>query len=338
MTVAAVEGSVPREAGAKMLVTGSHIHDTIGGGHLEFSAIALARAMLAHTGGPISQQRQLARLALGPTLGQCCGGVVHLAFERLVTNTALSTLLHARWQQGQDSWRLTALDAATAPVLYDGDGTVLAGVAPDALTPDFDRAHSCRLLRDTAGQRWLLDACLPYRTHLYLFGAGHVGAAIVRVLADVPCHITWIDSRADQFSASPGANVTIDVNDEPETAVAHAPAQASFLVMTHSHPLDQRLAEAILRRTDVGWFGLIGSRTKRIQFERRLRARGFEDSCIDTMTCPVGIAGIDGKAPATIAIAVAAQLLQVWERQQQLLAIRGPDTAPTFPILKSDCQ
>ena len=92
------------------------------------------------------------------------------------------------------------------------------------------------------------------------------------------------------------------------------PAGAYFLVMTHSHPQDEALAERILAREDFAYFGLIGSASKRRQFERRLEARGTPRSRLAAMTCPIGIAGIAGKEPEVIAIAVAAELLQVRSR------------------------
>ena len=148
-----------------------------------------------------------------------------------------------------------------------------------------------------------------------LFGAGHVGAAIVRAMADLPCRITWVDERADLFPAQVPAHVAVEATDVPEALAASAPPGTAFLVMTHSHALDQRLAETILKRQSYhqDWFGLIGSSTKRKQFEHRLRERGVDSRRLDAMVCPIGVAGIEGKAPAVIAIAVAAQLLTVWE-------------------------
>ena len=323
VTVASVEGSVPRETGAGMLVTATHATGTIGGGHLEFCAIGLAREMLRSSASStdashlLENHRRLERLPLGPTLGQCCGGVVYLAFERIVpTAFADAAMLTQRWQRGLDTWRVVPLDSTMPPVLIDRQGAGLGALgSSNPALPCFDRDQPCHLLRDADGKRWLIDPCLPYRSQLLLFGAGHVGAAIVRALAELPCRVTWIDERAELFPETVPENATIEVTDSPEAMVDSAPAGASFLVMTHSHRLDQRLAERILARTGSGWFGLIGSHTKRIQFERRLRARGIAEDRIDDMVCPIGIDGIDGKAPAIIAIAVAAQLLQVWEQQ-----------------------
>jgi xanthine dehydrogenase accessory factor len=155
-----------------------------------------------------------------------------------------------------------------------------------------------------------------------LFGAGHVGAAIVRALAELPCRVTWVDEREDLFPEQVPANVTVEATDTPEALVAQAAPGTSFLVMTHSHALDQRLAEAILKRPsfDQDWFGLIGSNTKRKQFEHRLAERGIAQARLDAMACPIGVPGIEGKAPAVIAVAVAAQLLMVWEARTATIA------------------
>ena len=300
VTVAHAEGSVPREAGARMLVAADRLHDTIGGGHLEYVAERMARDMLAQPAEESSAQRRLERLPLGPTLGQCCGGVAFLAFERV------EPAGHAHFRDIAEA--LTRNTAVQRRLSLDS-------AAPPLLEPA--SAASTRLINDAQGARWLLDLCAPPAAQLYLFGAGHVGAAIVRAMAGLPCQIIWIDEREDQFPAQLPANVRMEATDTPEALVAAAPDHASFLVMTHSHALDQALAEAILRRERTGWFGLIGSSTKRISFERRLRQRGITDKRLADMVCPIGIPGIAGKEPAVIAIAVAAQLLQVWQAQAQ---------------------
>ncbi|RJG11656.1 xanthine dehydrogenase accessory protein XdhC [Massilia cavernae] len=304
VTVAAVEGSGPREPGAKMLVTEGKVADTIGGGHLEQRAIEIARGMIG-----ARQERRFERFALGPGLGQCCGGVVHLAFERV--DAAQATKLRERVRE--DSWRLVALDGEPDAALFDGEGRMLCGTG----APAFDRSRGTHVMQDERGRRWLADAVFAPRAHLVLFGAGHVGAAIVRALADLPCTVTWVDEREDMFPASVPANVTVEATDIPEALVAEAPAGASYLVMTHSHALDQRLTEAIMARGDVGWFGLIGSHTKRMQFEHRLRARGVDEARIEAMVCPIGLPGIANKAPSVIAASVAAQLLGVWEAKSR---------------------
>jgi xanthine dehydrogenase accessory factor len=323
VTVARVEGSGPRESGAKMLVEGARQFDTIGGGHLEMRAVDIARAML----GADSASR-VERFALGPSLGQCCGGVVYLAFERI--EHALAAVLSGLEQRRhQDSWRLSAIDGPAASSLFDASGTLIAGFDAGA-RPAFERERGAHLMQDGAGRRWLVDPCLAPRAHLTLFGAGHVGTALVRAMAELPCRITWVDERADMFPAEVPANVSVEACDTPEALVDAAPAGGSFLVMTHSHALDLRLAEAIMARFDAGWFGLIGSQTKRRQFEHRLQARGFALDRIAAMACPIGLPGIAGKAPAVIAASVCCQLLMVWEQAQRApLVSCGAATEPT---------
>ena len=316
VTVGAAEGSVPREPGAKMLVNRERQYGTIGGGHVELRAAHIAREMLAD-----GRARHFERFALGPSLGQCCGGVVHLAFE--LADRQQAALLQAR--RNEDSWRLTALDGEPDAALYDADGRALAGNAPV-----FARDRGTHVMQEQDGRRWLADLVAAPRAHLVLFGAGHVGAAIVRAMAELPCSMTWVDEREDMFPSAVPANVTIEASDTPEALVAAAPPGASYLVMTHSHALDQRLVEAIIARADVGWFGLIGSQTKRKQFEHRLRERGADPARIDAMVCPIGLPGITNKAPAVIAASVCAQLLAVWEAAQH-----GAAGAPPVRLVAS---
>jgi xanthine dehydrogenase accessory factor len=316
VTVAAVEGSVPREPGARMLVDAARQWGTVGGGHLELRGAETARAMLAK-----GETRRLERFPLGPSLGQCCGGVVQLAFELLDRGHA--ALLAER--PNEDSWRLVALDGAPDRALFDARGQHIHGDAAPDFTRDRGTPSFTHIMRGPDGRRWLVDKVEAPHEHLMLFGAGHVGAAIVRALADLPCRVTWVDEREDLFPDHVPANVGVEATDTPEALAEQAPPGTSFLVMTHSHALDQRLAEAILKRPSFAedWFGLIGSQTKRKQFEHRLRDRGVDSARLDAMACPIGVPGIEGKAPAVIAVAVAAQLLMVWEARTATKASTG---------------
>jgi xanthine dehydrogenase accessory factor len=323
VTVASIQGSAPREAGARMVLTQERQFDTIGGGHLEWRAAQIARTMLADASGSLLSQRRLERIALGPSLGQCCGGVVFLAFERISVDPPTAPLLAEllrRWHSGTDVWRAVALDSPTPVMLFDANGCVIGhpGALVDLpdLTPRLTTPTShTQVLRASDGGHWLLDRCGAYRPQVVLFGAGHVGAAIVRVLCTLPCRVIWVDERDAMFPAGLPPQVCIEATDVPNAVVDMAEPGAFFLVMTHSHALDQQLAERILKRADISWFGLIGSHTKRKQFEHRLQERGITQEQLNKMTCPIGIPGIYGKQPASIAIAVVAQLLQLWEVQ-----------------------
>jgi xanthine dehydrogenase accessory factor len=259
---------------------------------------------------------------LGASLGRCCGGAVQLLFEPVCAFAAwLETVGRLRTEgvecalvtptRGDAAAQRRIVTATTAigtlgSAPFDEEATTLARAMLGA-------SGKSRLLTLGAGTgpEVFIDVVRKPDFAIVLFGAGHVGRAVVRALADVDCRITWVDTRDDAFPATKPANVDCVATDAPEAEVAAAPAGAYFLVMTHSHPQDEALAERILARDDVAYFGLIGSLSKRRQFERRLEARGIARSRLATMTCPIGIAGIAGKEPAVIAIAVAAELLQV---------------------------
>jgi len=163
--------------------------------------------------------------------------------------------------------------------------------------------------------RWPVE---PPRFHLQLYGAGHVGRAIARALAPLDVRVDWIDERDDEFPSEffehggpwPDHIRKVCV-DAVEGEVRSAPAAAFYLVLTHRHDLDLRISEAILRRGDFGFFGLIGSKTKRQRFIHRFEQRGIGDAVIARMSCPIGVPGIVGKEPEVIAASVVAQLLAV---------------------------
>ncbi|GGB81266.1 xanthine dehydrogenase accessory protein XdhC [Marinobacterium zhoushanense] len=142
-----------------------------------------------------------------------------------------------------------------------------------------------------------------------LFGAGHVARALVPILATLPCRIRWIDSREDEFPAHIPEGVEKVVNEFPVDEIESQAAGSYFIIMTHNHQLDQELTEAILKRNDFKYFGLIGSQTKRKKFEHRLKAKGFDDAQLERMTCPMGIPEVKGKLPAEIAVSVAGEVI-----------------------------
>ncbi|MXS18897.1 xanthine dehydrogenase accessory protein XdhC [Pseudomonas oryzihabitans] len=237
ITVADEQGSTPRDAGTKMLVGREEQHLTIGGGHLEYRAVEIAREILAAD----TRQPRLERFSLAASLGQCCGGVTTLLFEP-------------------------------------------------------------QLVQD-----------LP----VIVFGAGHVARALVPLLAGLPCAVRWVDSRPQEFPDPLPAGVARIVTEEPVDEIARMPAGAYYIVMTHNHPLDLELTDAILARGDHGYFGLIGSRTKWAKFRHRLAARGHGADRLATVRCPLGLPEVQGKLPLEIAIAVAGEVIAHYGRQAQ---------------------
>jgi xanthine dehydrogenase accessory factor len=302
VTVASAKGSVPREAGTKMLVWRDGVASTIGGGHLELKAIEIARDMLAS-----ASPADLRRFPLGASLGQCCGGAATLLFEPIARRAAWIDDVLALERGG------TAYVIATSE-RGGGKRIVTAGTSTDdplALKARVQLGADAATLEWLDGERWLLDPAVPPELHVLLFGAGHVGRALARVLGTLPCSVVWVDARDEEFPNDAPPNARIEATDAPLAEVAAAPPGSCFLVMTHSHALDFELTEAILARGDFRYFGLIGSRTKRRSFEQRLGQRGIDAATLARMTCPIGVPGVPGKEPEVIAVATAAQLLQL---------------------------
>ena len=150
------------------------------------------------------------------------------------------------------------------------------------------------------------------QAHIAVFGAGHVGRALVPLLASLPCKVRWIDSRESEFPAQIPTSVEKVVNDEVVDEVENMPAGSYFIVMTHNHQLDLELTAAILERNDFTYYGLIGSKSKRAKFEHRLRDRGFQPETVQRMRCPMGIAEVKGKLPVEIAVSIAGEVIATY--------------------------
>ena len=270
--VVTVAGSVPRDAGTSMLVWDGGEDGTIGGGELENRAVREARAMLVGEPGPF-----LRTVPLGPALGQCCGGAVTLAWERFDAATLPDTLPHARPLAGASGARPPVeLRPGARPVVRDG---------------------------------WLIEAGPAPGRPLWVWGAGHVGRAIVNVLAPWPgVALTWVDLGPDRFPASVPAGVTALPAAEPPALVRFAPRDADHLVLTRSHELDLQLCHALLHHGFAS-LGLIGSATKMGRFRSRLTGLGHTAAQISRIACPIGDPSL-GKHPQAIAVGVAAALIK----------------------------
>lgn len=178
------------------------------------------------------------------------------------------------------------------------------------------QTHEFTLGRDLAqccgGRVTLLLECFPACAfNIALFGAGHVGRALATILAELPCRVRWHDPRAGVFPPAVASNIDTVELKNPFAAVEDCPPGAFYLVMTHSHDLDFELCEAALSRADIRYLGLIGSASKAASFGSRLRKKGFTDAELARLTCPIGIDSIPGKTPMEIAIAIAAELLEI---------------------------
>jgi xanthine dehydrogenase accessory factor len=271
VSIEATQGSVPREAGTWMAVFANQIVGTIGGGHVEFEAIAEARTLLngSNTSSPSFPRRREStadayekRYVLGPSLGQCCGGVMTLHYEK-----------------------------------YSCSGNKYAGYNQNRpLNSVFNPISA------------------PKRQNVALFGGGHVGKAIIRILSTLPMQVMWIDSRDEIFPDELPSNVVCEHSDPVQAAVNDLPNGSHVLIMSFSHAEDLDIVAACLLRqreqADLPFIGLIGSKTKWATFRHRLEDRGFSAAELAHITCPIGMDGIKGKEPEVIAVAVAAQLLK----------------------------
>ena len=265
VSVDRTQGSAPREAGAWMAVFADAVIGSVGGGQLEHQALARARALLvgaaqfdaqewipgqAGNDSPAESAATVQRYPLGPSLGQCCGGVMYLRYE----------------------------------FIEHSDSEALA--------------------------KRLRGASMP----VALFGGGHVGHALVRLLGDLPCDVAWIDSRDGIFPSAVPLNVACEHSDPVQSAVRDVRAGSHVLIMSFSHAEDLDILAECLRRqrehADLASIGLIGSKSKWAAFRHRLEARGFTAAELQGVTSPIGLPGLHGKEPEVIAVAVAAQLLQ----------------------------
>jgi len=245
VTVLGARGSTPRDSGTKMVVEATRFSGTIGGGELEYRALAEARRLLESP----TEQQILRNYPLGEKLGQCCGGSTSLLYERF------------------------------APIV----------------------------------------------PRVFLFGAGHVGRALAPLLATLPLQVEWIDERESAFPDDLPDRVTARGDADAVAVFRDAPSGSLYVVMTHNHPLDFAIAETALARGDAAFVGVIGSESKARRFRLRLEHRGHPEQRIASLHCPIGLRDVPGKQPAEIAVAVAAQLIAVYQANRPATAKRpGP--------------
>lgn len=356
IVVAEVAGSAPCATGTSMLVSDTRIWGTIGGGRLEFQAIARAREMLQHPRAPAHSEKIL----LGTKIQQCCGGQVTLWWERysqddLERVSEFSTLIQERGyvllksSTHQPMTRVSPTDGAapqhpaskTRPQRLASEASpqhpasktstsdpILRRLTTIASTheatphrsatttkPDGDKHHpdhptaSTTIAADEAGNPLLFETTTWTPEELWLFGAGHVGKAIVHTLENLPFRIFWVDNRREHLPPVHSSQVSTVLTETPEEAVERASPESWFLVMTHDHAIDFRVVRAVLSRADVRFLGLIGSLPKAKRFRNQLHALGVSQDRIQRLICPIGLPGLTSKNPQAIAVSTVAQLL-----------------------------
>lgn len=273
------KGSTPREVGASMLVFERAQTGTIGGGALEHLASEAARAQLS-----AKTAQMFETYKLGPEIDQCCGGSVSVLSERFEATPPLEHGLFARSITGAPERPLAVTRAlaearngksVAAPTLIDG---------------------------------WFIEPEAAAKTHVWIWGAGHVGRALVQCLAPLPdLSITWCDTGAERFPSDMPNTVRPKIMTEPGTAMIDAPKTAHHIVLTYSHPLDFAILDAALTHGFAS-AGVIGSATKWARFSKHLKDLGHSDAAVSRITCPIGAPAL-GKHPQAIALGVASAFL-----------------------------
>ena len=307
VSIVEARGSAPREPGARMVVLeDGSFAGTIGGGTLEWQAIARAREALAQGGSdgepaPVG----LERMALGPDLGQCCGGSVRLLLEVFTPGR---------------SDEVQALAGAESAGPFATEGRIAERQVERTI---LDRAPEGGEESTLAADGRLLERFGAHKQILALVGAGHVGRAMIIALAPLDFSAVWIDPRKDEFPSIVPGDVRVVVAAEPAAELHAVPDGAFVLVMSHSHALDFDVVSAALGARRFAYVGLIGSASKKARFVSRMRQAGLEEGDIGRLVCPIGIDGIESKQPSAIAASVVADLLR--RRDAMALAPQGAE-------------
>ena len=293
VTVTATKGSSPRNHGSQMLVTKAHIWQTIGGGALEFDVMARARKMLASDDD--DWQRQHMTVILGPDMGQCCGGQMSLLLEKLTAKQA---------------------GALAALAQQDHHNHMLAHPLESGVPLRLQSALS------SSDEAVFMAPAMVRQMPLFIYGAGHVSRALIPRLDGLGFDIFLVDIEATRFANDLGDNVQKLLATAPEKIAFRAPQGAAHLVMTHSHSLDEVICLQLLMRGDFAYLGLIGSKSKRARFAKRLAAAGVSPAMLDRLISPIGISDIKGKSPAHVALSIAADLA-IWQQLSDDAEQRG---------------
>lgn len=311
VSIAGVAGSAPREAGAKMIVGAEDVWGTIGGGALEHVCIEQARGFMARS----SERARAQDYPLGPLLGQCCGGKVRIALERMGE-------ADREWLKNARAFDKDGVDYHLVMPLGDGAREAVAGwpaghaEAGVTLLGEDGAALSVQHKGKWASR---IETVRPRARRICLLGGGHVGAVLANILKTLPVNLDWVESR--ESPDAPGAQGAgyggARLSDDPVQEVRFAAPNTAFVILTHSHALDFDLVSAALKRDDALYVGVIGSKTKRQRFLNRLETAGFTEDQRLRMVCPIGALGLSSKEPSVIALAVAAELMLKFEAAEK---------------------
>lgn len=286
LTIGAIKGSAPREPGATIFVTSDKQIGTIGGGSLEFDAIAFARQQMNKSSQGVNRLEKT--FLLGPDLGQCCGGQVHLLIE----------IYH------QDVIEdLQSLSKSGAPASFHD-------LTKETLPTPLSKAH-ISFHFDKQGKEMIRPLVQKTRP-LYIYGAGHVGRALQNITSGLGFTRIWVDVEAQRFPTDPDPDITLVPARDMAVIAKNAPKDAYHIIVTYSHQIDEAICHALLSSGQYGRIGLIGSQTKKARFAKRLAEAGHNADQIADIICPIGLKEITSKDPAYVALSIAGQLA-MWQ-------------------------
>ncbi len=296
VTILSVQGSAPRKAGTRMVVApNGHFTGTIGGGTLEWEALKKSTSLLINS----TKQTTHHTYPLGPQLGQCCGGSVIILFETF-TNLDIEevSLLSEREKTGIFHVKSIIHDDRVKRLPL-----ALQTTEQFALTEQFEWDKS-QTFKETFGS---------VRTNIYLFGAGHIGKALMLTLAPLPFKVSWFDDRSEEFPSAVPANFTCQTLGNLSDTFSNAPQNTFIIALTHSHDTDFAIMHEALKTNSFPFVGVIGSDTKAARFKSKLRSLGMDENTVTRMRCPIGYNGINSKEPSAIALSIATELLMKHE-------------------------
>jgi len=237
-----VKGSSPNKIDDIILISSDTIFGTIGGGNLEYLIVKEAKTLINN-----KINKKSLNIALGPGIGQCCGGYVQIKLS-----------LHKN-----------SSEALKNENLYDDNNT-----------------------------------------NLYIFGAGHIGQALISKLENINFNTFLIDSREDFLKMTNINNINYLLSKKPWEIVHHLKDNSYYVVLTHSHDYDLKILNEVLKK-NFTFLGLIGSKTKKRRFFKRLIDNGHNKSLVETIECPIGINIGNSKEPDEIAFSIITRLITI---------------------------
>ncbi len=302
LTVAELLGSGPREVGARMMINASgKIQGTIGGGRLEWQALAQAQRMIRK----IEKVPTSTFYSLGPELGQCCGGAVTVLFEVFDLDD-LEFVEQAAALEEESAVFFVETNPTASGAMRTIQGSIISQI------------HDFELFEDSSS----LARYSNTNTPLWLYGAGNVGAALIAALSPLPFDVNWIDQRPDQLLPHQHSDIRYQISNDPVVTLNDCPEGAFVIVLTHSHSLDFDLCEKALKLNKFPYVGVIGSKTKAARFRSRLKSNGLDELEIAQLISPLGVPSIKGKEPTIVAASIVAQLLEY----RECLVAKNPET------------